>query len=186
MEQGTWVALQRAEDYFDGIVLYLDTFGEKACCYFDLKPYISILDTSKATFLLSKVQSLHVPSDSLRYLTVARILRGLRPLEARVEDNVALANEWLGKYVSDGWVDLVALAVALLLDIDRDQKDGPRTHLFRALTLLEHVLETKPTPQLHALLIVCYGAAGAGLAALKLSARARGGKLRRARCQLCA
>ena len=86
----------------------VENFWHLKSTYFDLKPYVSILDASKSAFLLAKLQQALAAPASLeeaparalaRTTLVARMIRALRPLDRPEEETVQLVSDWLSKFV---------------------------------------------------------------------------------------
>jgi len=192
-------------DFIDAILLYYDSYGHLNSCYFDMKPYLCILDDQKSSFFLTKLQQNFTARsesekekrnakrlEARRLLTLHRTQRGLRFLErASLEEMANSVNELLDQW--DEYVqregkssrdeageenvagDLLGLAVATLLDMDRELcqqlvQSGhtlmlrDRVYYLDALALLEIGIKLSPQAwQNKVLLSLLYGAIGSAI-----------------------
>mmetsp|Transcript_53739 Transcript_53739/g.142909 ORF Transcript_53739/g.142909 Transcript_53739/m.142909 type:complete len:1059 (+) Transcript_53739:30-3206(+) len=162
-------------DFTESIVGYYDLEGQKGSCFFDLKPYLAILDEHRCGTLVHKLTKVLEKDDSnardtaFRFRTLCRIQRacGVYPAPATM---LSTAQSWMVKWMTSQRVDdsgvalddLVALAAAILLDLDKkqvedDMKEGrctplvERTVLLDTLAFLEMALKPGQADQVDAI-----------------------------------
>mmetsp|Transcript_54650 Transcript_54650/g.153756 ORF Transcript_54650/g.153756 Transcript_54650/m.153756 type:complete len:1083 (-) Transcript_54650:85-3333(-) len=153
-------------EFISCIADYIDKFGQRGCCYFDLKPFLCILEESEVADAIGGVDQ-RAPADGKKardvVATGARLRRAHRRphSDASLSDGLGEAQSLLGKWAAleeqdEGGAgassqlqdDLLILAVVTLLDMDelccRRLQTGDRKYLLDALGLAQMGLSRSP------------------------------------------
>mmetsp|Transcript_16174 Transcript_16174/g.50500 ORF Transcript_16174/g.50500 Transcript_16174/m.50500 type:complete len:1049 (-) Transcript_16174:38-3184(-) len=176
--EGAWRAAVAEGDlgeFVAAVGSYLRRFGHRSACYFELKPFLCLLDLEEAASLpgLGLPVGEGAPDADASTPRLRRAFR--RPRDgASAEDLLGDARGLLQRWATargadnpQGPDDLLALAVAALADLDRRCCRHPSlpqggTYLIDAVAIADIGLSANPHAfQLKVLLVLIYGVLGA-------------------------
>ncbi|KAF7294869.1 Actin cytoskeleton organization protein [Mycena indigotica] len=161
---------------------YFELFGDKACCFEDLKPYVSLLEGDDlpqwTAFLQSSIDVSIDNSNVLRKLINAQKLLRYNTPELTLPEESARATQYTQQYLeslihgsglpatelqpADDLAILAASSFISIWQLSNDEK-----HLYNAAALLEFALtKSKQAFQMRLLLVRIYRLLGAPSAAL--------------------
>ncbi|KAK7054789.1 mitochondrial distribution and morphology [Paramarasmius palmivorus] len=162
---------------------YFETFGDKTCCYEDMKPYLTLPseDLSKWTeFLESIPSSFSTINDLQRYINAQKLIRfNLQIDDLNPEAELSRAQLYTKKYLEGLPLgsdlpstelqpadDLAILAASIFVNVWKIT--SKEHHLFDAAVVLEYGLtKSKQSFQMRLMLIRVYRLLGAPMAALE-------------------
>eukprot|EP00053_Salpingoeca_punica_P015064 m.137789 g.137789 ORF g.137789 m.137789 type:complete len:946 (+) comp16611_c0_seq1:55-2892(+) len=158
---------------------YFGRFGTKGCCFYDMKPYMALVPPSQRLQLVKEMREVVANSGAdakktlQQYVCVEQLRRSLGVHDDPSSNLPEIADEIIVRYRESlplgkdlkhseiQYADPYAILAAHVL-VDLFVRTGVRSHLFKAIVLLERASESSAhNMQLRILLVKLYSAIGA-------------------------